>query len=183
MLLYPNSLDLYIKLQGNTLPELCRLILPLIPQIGLPPIKGWEIPLYSGMRFQGLEHKLSELSIMLDNNNIQDESKFALGDNIVLYIYKIKGTDAWNCDLHLYIKQHHTDEDLRAFLNSAIELCRQLLRQTRIYSAKINRHGGYGRFCPTIPIAGKTNHLILTTKSEVEQNYDNPDVFTECGVE
>ncbi len=184
MLLYPDSLDLCVILLGNSIPELCELIFPLLLHVGLPQIKEWEIPLNSGMRSQGLKQKLEQLCTITNDINIPIQSKFALEDQIVLYIDKRTDTiNVWNCDLFFFIKKHHTYEELQAFLNSAIELCRQLLHQTHIYSAKIKRQGGCGRFCPTVPIVGKTNHLILTTKPEVEQSYDNPDVFTECGVE
>lgn len=182
MLLSPSSLSLYIDLQGNTLLELCELVLPLLPQVGLPSIQEWEIPQYSGMRSQGLEQKLEELRNNQNNIDIPLQSKFALRNDIILYIYRgTEPTDVWDCDLHFYIQQHHTYEDLQTFLNSAIELCRQLLHRTHVYSAKIIRQGGYGRFTPIVPISGDATHLILTTHAQVEQSYDHPEVFWNAG--
>jgi hypothetical protein len=182
MLLYPDSLDLDMRLQGNSLSELCQLCLPKLVEVGLPPIKEWEIPMNTSRQSQGLEQKLEELRANTDDKDAPVTSHFILGDDIALYIDRRREqASVWNCSLNLFVKNHHTSEDLQSFLNSAVDFCKQLLRQTQVYNAVLRRQGGGGDFIPTVPVANKKTHLVLTTNSEVEQSYDQAEVFWKAG--
>jgi hypothetical protein len=175
----PSILILDIEFQPEmTLSQMCQLILPLLANTRLSRIKDWEIPADSTREFGSLSARLEQLRIEENHPDAPNNARFYLEEYMWIFIgFGSRPQQHWDITLSFIVEKHHTSIDLETFVDSAVEVCRQLLRNTPILGARLQRIATYGDFIPDVPIIGAEKYLVMTTQTEVEQNYERPEVF------
>ncbi|HBE61113.1 MAG TPA: hypothetical protein DDW56_27390 [Cyanobacteria bacterium UBA11366] len=156
----------------------------MLKELGLPPVTKWRIPFFSRERVRGLAKELKKYQVNRDDDDDNDNliGTFYLGEHIYFSISSIpKQKMLWDYHLHMFIKKHHTSKDVEDFISAAVELTHRLLDQTEVYWACLQRNENELESIPSVPIANRSRHLILTTKNQVEESYDSPDAFWNGG--
>jgi hypothetical protein len=175
----PSILRLDIEFQpGMKLSQMCELFLPLLANTRLSRINKWEIPADSTGESDNLSARLEQLRIEENHSNAPNNVRFYLEEYMWIFIgFSPRPPQHWDITLSFIVEKYHTSIDLETFVDSAVEVCRQLLRTTLVLGARLQRIGTYGDFIPDVPIIGAEKHLVLTTQTEVEQNYEQPELF------
>ena len=190
---YPGSLSLETRLKTNNLYELCQLCLPIINEVDLPGIKSWKIPMDSNPRSKGLEKRLIKLREQIETVGKYKEppylSKFILeegtkyrGDNMVLMLCYYDDRESYcagHCDLNLYIKKHHTIEDIQKFVDRAVNFTRKLIERASVSSVSLYR-GSTDAITPNI-LVDDERQMIFVTQKQIEERFDRPGVFWNAG--
>ncbi|MEW6498786.1 MAG: hypothetical protein AB1589_40745, partial [Cyanobacteriota bacterium] len=173
--------DLEIHILGDSLGQVCRVWSAELTKTSLPAIIGYAIPSGTRMRSQGLEQVLQGLMVEAGVPDTATSAEFDLGNQSSTSIFKKKHKqNVWNCSLEISITDSNAAQ-IPELINRVANLCRQLLTKKLLLTAKLSR-GVVGLQCvPTVPIAGRNTHLIVTTKSEVDQNYNRPEDFWLAG--
>ena len=190
---FPSSFNLTITLKTDNLFELCQLCLPIINEIDLPSIKSWEIPMDSNPRSKGLEKRLIKLKKQIETGGENDEppylSYFILeegtkhkGNNIVLILSYYDDRESYcagKCGLHLYIKKHHTIEDIQKFVDCAVNFTRKLIERASVSSVSLYR-GSTDAITPNI-LVDDERQMMFVNQKQIESRFDRPEVFWNAG--
>ena len=195
---YPDSFELEVRLKANNLYELCQLCLPIIKEVGLPSIKKWRIPSDDDPRLEGLEERLIELRKQIEtadedeygNEEIPYLSRFVLeegtqyrrGDNIVLRLSYYDDRESYwagKCGLDLYIKKHHTIEDIQKFVDCAVNFTRKLIERASVYYLDLTR-GSLDSLTSNMAVKDRLQ-MIFVTQKQIEERFDHPEVFWNAG--
>ena len=187
---YPSSLQLRIRLKTDNLYELCQLCLPIINEVDLPSIKTWEIPMDSKPKSKGLEKRLIKLKKQIEtageNDEVHNLSYFVLeegtkdrGNNMVIslcYYPTFEEYENGHCSLHLFIKKHHTIEDIQKFVDRAVNFARKLIERASVSYVYLGRDS-HRSYVPKAPLMSSSRLMAFVSCEEVENLYDNPKVF------
>lgn len=192
---YPGSLELEVRLKANNLYQLCQLCLPIINQVELPTIKKWRISSDDNFKSEGVEEILIELRKQIETADKYEDkeipylSKFILeegtkyrGDNIVLrscYYDDREPYCAGHCDLHLYIKKHHTIEDIQKFVDCAVNFTRKLIERASVFSVSLYR-GSTDAITPNI-LVDDERQMMFVNQKQIEERFDRPEIFWNAG--
>ena len=193
---YPGSFELEVRLKANNLYELCQLCLPIINEVGLPDIKKWRIPSDDIPQSEGLRERLIELRKQIQTaDQYEDEelpyiSHFILEEhqnnkydcNMILRVCYYDDRESYcagRCGLHLYIKKHHTIEDIQKFVNCAVNFARKLIERASIHYLDLTR-GSLDSLTPNMLVRDR-RQMIFVTQKQIESRFDRPGVFWNAG--
>ena len=190
---YPSSFNLEIQLRTNNLYELCQLCLPIINEVDLPSIKTWEIPIDSISQSKGLEKRLIKLKKQIEtaweNEEVPNLSYFVLeegtkdrGNNMVIslcYYPTFEEHENGHCSLNLYIKKHHTIEDIQKFVDCAVNFARKLIERSSVHYLDLTRTSR-NSLTPNMAVKDR-RQMIFFTHKQIEERFDRPEVFLNAG--
>ena len=180
---YPGSFEFKIYFEASNLHEICQLCLPISEEVGFS-IYTWEIPPDSIPQSEGLEEKLVELKTQEDRGdedvayvshfNLDEDSNLILSlcyyDNRKLYC-------AGQCNLYMYVREDNTVEEIQDFVDRALNFCRQIIKKKDVNRFFLYRGASGYPYIPNAPLVENDYQIVFVTPEEVEQNYDDSEVF------
>jgi hypothetical protein len=189
-ILCPSSFSLKIWLNTSSITDTIDFILPILQENFDFTIQKTQPPLYTQNK-KYMEKKLDEAIVF---NVQQIDGEISLNDSITAYFSHLRKEESspspWlfhdlnygsNIEIVHFVHESHTQlEIFQKFLKQATQIISQVLQSAKVYRVNLKRTG-MRCFAPVCPLVSDDIHIVLTTHAEVEQNYENPEVFWQAG--
>lgn len=180
MALYPEGLDFYSTLKGDSLSDVLRDAVWAFRRTKLPPIRSWSIPWDEPER----EDSLTEFESAAPSTLWPEDAtnaRLKLEGGHLIHIYLQPGAErVWVFKIILNTGEENGSE-IPNFLMSLASLTRDLFSLERVVTANVSREEPGVTCLPHLPIVGLNSHLVVTTEAEVAAAFEDPEVFFDAG--
>ena len=98
------------------------------------------------------------------------------GDNITLILCYYDDRESYcagHCDLHLFIKKHHTIEDIQKFVDCAVNFARKLIERASVHYLDLTR-GSTDALTPNMAVRDR-RQIIFVNQKQIEERFDRPE--------
>lgn len=180
MALYPEGLDFFSTLKGDSLRAVLRDAVWSLRRTTLPSIRSWSIPWDEHEREDSLTELESAAPSTLWPEDATD-AKLNLEGGHTISIYLQPGEErVWVFKIILNTGEENGSE-IPSYLIAFASITRDLFSRERVVTGNVSREEPGVTCLPHLPIAGLNSHLVVTTEAEVTAAFEDPEVFFDAG--
>lgn len=176
---------LNVELAPNkTLAQVCQLLVLCLESVNILPSPDWLIE--EEVAGEGLiERQLEEIFSRKDYPDEETRLSIFLDDSLTTITIEESKSGGWRIQIHFHsdslLEEDVSRADLESLMDALIEVCRGILRQTKVRKAYLGRCSQQITIVPRLPlircVSHSLTHAVVTTAALVERCYEYPEVF------